>query len=393
MCTQQIERKLFILTLLLTMSLWTRTSISAEEKPVAPEAAHASQPTQDSVSSKSKIAPQNNPQAETRNFYQVLEDVFSDFEFDLKNNDVKGLQNISIKNVVVSENIPPSFATHLEHLTSEKILKYSRSTLIQCQRCRSKSAKLSNDNVVISAPESNPLELSRIARANGINNFMDVAFAYQPTGMILSFYITDSENGSVVWSRSYNSETSRASAFRRGVDYSQMEEARQEKEYVPTVQYRTTIYYLFERVIGKYAGHMAIGFRASERYDNRKKEVGFEVNYFKPISSLASDEKEAEKNPYSGMNLTLLFVHSWNLIRFEENYNDIRGNIFVGIGGTYASGFLGGLIRGGYEWRLAKHWAATAMMGLRPPSSVFVNNEKVGTISGVEFGLGVSLLF
>jgi len=44
-------------------------------------------------------------------------------------------------------------------------------------------------------------------------------------GDILSMYITDPESGSVIWSRSYNSETSRAAAFRRGVDYTQIDDA------------------------------------------------------------------------------------------------------------------------------------------------------------------------
>src|SRR4051794_18089385 len=59
---------------------------------------------------------QNAPGKNDRNFYEVLDDLLKDFEFDLKNGDVKGLKDLSLRNTGVSENIPPSFKSHLELL-------------------------------------------------------------------------------------------------------------------------------------------------------------------------------------------------------------------------------------------------------------------------------------
>jgi len=50
-----------------------------------------------------------------------------------------------------------------------------------------KEATLNGDSMVISSAESNSSELQRIAKMTGIQNFMDVAYAYQPSGMILRF--------------------------------------------------------------------------------------------------------------------------------------------------------------------------------------------------------------
>jgi hypothetical protein len=47
--------------------------------------------------------------APVRNFYEVLNDLVSDFEVDVKNGDVQGLKNMAIRNIATSENIPPSF--------------------------------------------------------------------------------------------------------------------------------------------------------------------------------------------------------------------------------------------------------------------------------------------
>ncbi|MGK5084518.1 hypothetical protein WDW37_14580 [Bdellovibrionota bacterium FG-1] len=269
-----------------------------------------------------------------RNFYDVLEDVMGDFEFDLKNGNVTGLRDVSVRNVAVSENVPTSFKSHLELLISEKILKNTKSKVIQCLPCKARKTTLNGEQVVITSPETNPAELSRIAKSSGIEHFIDVAFTYQPSGMVLSMTIIEPETGSIVWSRSYNSETTHAAAFRRGVDYSQTDDARKSAEYTPTMQYRGTAYYLFEPNMGGMSGCLGLGFRMVERYDNRRKEVGFEFNYLKDVSTLtggssATAAADATDNIFGGINATVLFVHGWNFIGDEENFNKVRSNLTI----------------------------------------------------------------
>jgi hypothetical protein len=338
------------------------------------------------------------PQPE-RNFYDVLEDVLGDFEYDLKNGNVTGLKDLSIRNIAVSENVPASFKGHLELLITERVLKNTKAKIVQCLACKARRTSLSGDQVVISSPENNPAELARIAKSNGIEHFMDVAFAYQASGIVLSMTTTEPETGSIVWSRSYNSESSRAAAFRRGVDFSQADDARKSTEYTPTLQYRGSVYYLFEPNLSGMSGCLAFGFRMVERYDNRKKEVGFEANYMKDSSTLINSSSSTAAasntdNLYSGFNATLLFVHGWNFIGEEENYNKVRANVSLGVGGTYASGYLGALIRANWEWRLGKHFAVTATGGYRPASTAFVGTFATDgkSVSGAEIGIGISLL-
>jgi hypothetical protein len=328
-----------------------------------------------------------------RSFYAVLEDLVSDFEYDLKNGQVSGLRELSIRNLAVNELVPASFKSHLELVLTERLLKAAKVRMIQCLPCRARKTVLSGDQMVISGPETNPNEMARIARQAGIQNFMDVAFSYQPTGMVLSLYVTEAETGSVVWSRSYNSETSRTSAYRRGVDQSQIDGVRNASEYIPVVQYRAILYYGYQSNLTGYTGTLGVGFKMMERYDNRKKEVGFEVDYFRNSSSLVGATTDSTTDLYGGLNVTLLFQHAWNLIGEEENYNRARGSILAGVGGTYASGFLGGLLRGGYEWRLAKHWAVSTTLGYRPSATKFIGTSAAGTVSGIEAAFGVSALF
>lgn len=338
----------------------------------------------------SDIAPADDKDKKTRNFYVVLEDLLADFEFDLKNNNVQGLQSLSIRNIGMSENIPSSFKQHLELLISERILGSTKHKLTQCVPCRSRTARLEGNSIKITSPEQSPEELARLAERYAIKHFMDISFSYQTHSMILSLHITKANDQTLIWTRSYNSETSRASAFRRGIDYTQIEQARNTKKFEPTVQYRPTVYYFMERDVSGTNGVLGFGLRIMERYENRTKEVGFELNYLTNTTSLIGGSDT--DTIYSGFNLTALFMHSWNLFGEVENYNRIRGNIFGGIGGTYASGYLGGLVRAGYEWRLGKFWSISINLGYRPPSTRFVDGAGT-SISGPEFGVGIGAFF
>jgi hypothetical protein len=124
--------------------------------------------------------------------------------------------------------------------------------------------------------------------------------------------------------------------------------------------------------------------------------VGFELNSFLNTSTVAGSSTTVTTTTslWSGFNLTLLFVHAWNFIGIEENFNAARGSLFTAIGGTYASGYLGGLMRAGYEFRLARHWAVSGSLGYRPPSAIFVGTTgSSSTISGIEAGIGINYLF
>ncbi len=330
-----------------------------------------------------------------RNFYEVLEDVLSDFEFDLKNGNVTGLKDISIRTINLSENIPPSFRSHIELLLTERILKTTKTHVISCPACRSKTASLNGDQVIVTSADSHPEELLRVARLAGVHNFLDTSFSYQSSGIVLSLTSINAEDNNVIWSKSYNSETSKASAFRRGVDFSQNDEARHQTEYTTTLQSHVNIYYLSEPNIPITTGCLGLGYRLMERYNNRKKEVGFELEYLADASTIVNKKGANATNLYvfPSLNLTLLFLHTWNFMGDEENFNMIRSGLTLGVGGTYASGFLGSVVRATYEWRLGKHSNFSLNLGYRPTAPAFIQGTQTGTLSGPEYGFGIGGIF
>lgn len=327
-----------------------------------------------------------------RSFYQVLDEVLDDFEFDLKKSEVRGIKDVSIRNISLSDNVPSTFKQQLESKLTEKLISGANANVIQCPACRGKKTKIVKGQVILSNAENNPLELIRSAKSAGVSHFLDVTFTYQASEMLLSLTTIAPDTGSVQWTKTYSSEKSRAELKRQGINPDQ-EETNKKTEYAPTTQFRLNVSYQNEPDFNGRTGCLGFGFRGVERYDNLHKEVGFELGLLKNISSLSSNPSlEARDSLYQNFNLSMLFVHAWNFFETQENYDDIRWSYFLAIGGTYTKGYLGALARTGFEWRFAKSWAAQANIGFRPKATTFINGAE-RAVSGAEYGMGVSLMF
>lgn len=332
-----------------------------------------------------------------RDFYGALNDTLGDFEYDLKHETVRGIESVSVREVTSNEKVPRSFAPHIEDLLTERILRATKAKVIKCVACNTRSTSLTGknggDKISMTSPKTNSKELARIAQQQGIRHFMDVAFTYLPTGLVMSMTISEPGSSVIVWSRTYNSESSRAALLRRGYDSDQMDEStRRATEYPATIQYRFRVDYLIEPDIGGLKGCLGLAFRMVERYDNRKKELGFELQYLRGTAALLHADEE-NVSLYAGINATLLVLHAWNLIGGKEDFNLPRMSLYGGVGGTYTSGFLGGLIRAGAEYRMGQHSAVTAHVGYRPPSTSFIPIGDGQSVTGPELGAGISFLF
>jgi hypothetical protein len=335
------------------------------------------------------------PPAGQRDFYGALDDTLGDFEFDLKHELVKGVEDISIRNVSLSENIPRAFAPHVEDLVIERILKATKTKVIQCVGCKARRMTLESGGTRIrtTSPRTNAQELAALAKKEGIQHFLDVSFTYQPNGLLMSLEITEASDATLTWSKTYNSETSRAALLRRGYDPVELDPSqRRITEYPSVLQYRLRVDYLVEPDVGGYSGCLGFSLRMVERYDNRKKELGFEFQYLRGSATLLHADA-ANASLYSGVNATLVLLHAWNLIGAKEDFNQARVSVYGGLGGTFTSGFLGALFRVGAEYRLASHAAVTAQLGYRPSSTSFLPLGDGQSVSGVEPALGVSYLF
>jgi hypothetical protein len=244
--------------------------------------------------------------------------------------------------------------------------------------------------------------LLKVARKSGIQSFLDLAFAYRPSGLTLSIAVTALETGALTSSKTYSSESSPTAARRRGLTPPETETLLTDESGAGTakMQYRvaTLFSYLPDRegagsLNANASTALGVLFRGMERYDRFRKEVGFQFETYRSSVSLIQANTASTDSLWSKLNVAVLFMHGWNLARYPDNPQFARGTLTVGIGGFYAPGHLTPLARTAYEWRLGKHWATALQLGYRMKSSIYVDGASVGTVGGLDAGVGIHYVF
>ena len=82
------------------------------------------------------------PNTEVRQFHEVLNDLLSEFAYDVKQGQVNGLKNLSVRRVDISDTLPKTYEQYVELLVSERIRENSKVKLINCVPCKTKSSTM-----------------------------------------------------------------------------------------------------------------------------------------------------------------------------------------------------------------------------------------------------------
>lgn len=338
-----------------------------------------------------------------RRFHEVLDALLAEFGYDVKMGQLKGLKNLAIRKIVVSNTLPRSYTSYVELLVAERIRENSRVRLISCVPCKTKTSRLANGKLYITSPMTNLGELTRAAEQLGIDNFMDVVLVYHTTHMVLALNIFNTSTKELVWARTYNSETIKSRYQRLAVDYSQIKKSRPGEDYVPSFRYMVG---LGGTAVPNVAGTaressmLALYFRGTEKFNNRKNEFGLLFGYYQTTSSIIKNyptEKatnptttqtstetqttEDTPKPFSSA-LSLYAIFSHNFLGKLESYNAIRQGVNLGLGVFLATGYLAATGRLGYDLFFGKSFTVSFGGIYIAPSEILVNNEFIKTKGG-----------
>ena len=349
---------------------------------------------------------------QVRLFHEVLEELLTEFAYDVKSGQLAGLKNLSIRKVTVSESLPRSYQSYVELLVSEKIKSNSKVKLISCLPCKTKNTRIVDDKLMISSPTTNAEDMNRAASQLSIDNFMDVVLVYHTTHMVLAFQVFDTTSKELTWTHTYNSETIKSRYQRMAVDFSQIEKGRNSEEYVPEFRY----------LIGFGAGSvpnvtanareksvLTLQLRGTEKFDNRRSEFGLLTTINIATSSLASEypsegktedaadgttdaEAKSAPTPFkSSIGLFAVFAH--NFLGTLESYNEVRQGINGAIGLHLASGYLAPAIRAGWDVYLGRRFSVNTSLILVSSANILVKNKFVRVPGGVGGDLAISYNF
>lgn len=341
---------------------------------------------------------------QVRLFHDVLEELLSEFAYDVKSGQLSGIKNLSIRKVSVSESLPRSYNSYIELLVSEKIKSNSKIKLISCLPCKTKNTRIVDDKLMITSPTTNAEDMNRAATQLGIENFMDVVLVYHTTHMVIAFQVFDTNSKELAWTKTYNSETIRSRYQKLAVDFSQIEKGRTSDEYVPEFRYLIGFGGGSVPNVKKNARETSVlsfHLRGTEKFDNRKNEFGLLATLNISTSALLQEypseggsaegeaesdsgatSSQAEPTPFrQSFGLFALYAH--NFLGSLESYNEMRQGVNAALGLHLASGYIAPVIRVGWDVFLGRRFSINTSLNYVSTANILLQGEFTRIAGGV----------
>jgi hypothetical protein len=338
-------------------------------------------------------------QKEVRQFHEVLNDLLTEFSFDVRKGQVDGLKNLSIRRVDISDTLPKTYEQYTELLVSERIRENGKIKLINCVPCKNKSSTMVDGKLLITSPLTNVQKMDEAANQLGIENYMDVVLVYHTTHMVLAFNIFNTQTKELLWARTYNSETLRSRYQKMAVDYNQIEKSRLSDEYIP--EYKILLGIggsSLPNVAGgeREKSFLAVHVRSVEKFSNRRIDFGLLTSgYISNSKFLKSypSEGEAEANnettysgearplPYSYA-LSIQALTAFNFVGPVEVYDRVRHGIHLGLGGLISTGYLAPTARLGWDGYFGRRFVVTLSGHYIAQSTILVRGDYVKSRGG-----------
>ena len=331
------------------------------------------------------------PNSEVRQFHDVLNDLLSEFSYDVKQGQVNGLKNLSIRRVDISDTLPRTYEQYVELLVSERIRESSKVKLVNCVPCKSKSSTMVDGKLMITSPLTNIQKMDEAANQLGIENYMDVVLVYHTTHMVLAFNVFNTQTKELTWARTYNSETLRSSYQRMAVDYNQIEKSRKSDEYVPDYKILVGLSgSQLPNVAGNERDKSFIGLhiRAVEKFDNRRLDFGLLTSIWANTGSFlksypSEGVESGTTSTYTGKSRPLPYkylvgIHALvarNFVGNVEIYDRVRHGLHLGLGGVVSGGYLAPSVRAGWDVYLGRRFVATFDAHYITQSSILVGKD------------------
>ena len=346
--------------------------------------------------------------SKVRKFEEVLEEVITEFGFDVKAGQIKGLKNLAIRRAQVSDTLPRSYENYIEMLVTEKIRENSKTKLINCIQCKVKSSTIVENKIVINSPSTSVARMDQAANELGIENFMDIMLMYQSTQIIMTVNVFDSTSKEMLWAKTYNSETLRTRYQKLAIDYQQIEKSRNSDVYEP--DYRLLIGIGYGSLVNVNATSedqkmLVATLRIGEKFNNRKDEFGICANFWNSTRSLLQQYPSAGTNTNQTASANVLgpqpFKQAFSLFPYYahnflgavENYDQIRQGINFGVGALFATGYFSPSARLGWDLYFGRRFLLTPSLIYNTDTKILINNELKNADGGLGYDLSLAINF
>ena len=354
-----------------------------------------------------EVEPKTEQKSKVRKFEEVLDEVITEFGFDVKAGQIKGLKNLAIRRVQVSDTLPRSYENYVEMLITEKIRENSKTKLINCIQCKVKSSTVVEGKIVINSPTTSVARMDQAANELGIENFMDVMLMYQTTQIILTVNVFDSTSKEMQWAKTYNSETLRTRYQKLAIDYQQIEKSRQSDVYEPEYRILAGIGYGSLKNVNASSEDqkmLVASLRVGEKFNNRKDEFGLLANFWNSTRYLTqaypstASSNTTTTDPALGPQpfkqaFSIFPYYAHNFLGSVENYDQLRQGINFGVGAMFATGYFSPSGHVGWDFYFGRRFQVSPSLIYNTDTKILVNNELRNAEGGLGYDLSLSINF
>ena len=288
-----------------------------------------------------------------RTFEATFNDLVQSFERDVTSRDLPIRSEVAFRLIEVQGDIPSSFRQHLKSRLSEALL-------------RSKVG-------IVRTP-------GKLVRA------LDVQLYLDRQKLVLGISIHDLETNTLLKQLNYDSDELKAgSAQFSYMGKNETSVTDRVMQYPPSLLYGVSFSMVSLPDFGVRYSAGELGIRVLERYSSRKFELGTQL-------SVILGGGVAGGSAYEKISFQNVLTLGRSFFGHFENYDQLRILGFLGLGGYYADGIIGSVLRGGIETRIGKSFSVVSSVGFRPKATGLLSSE-TRSLSGIEVGIGLIAQF
>jgi hypothetical protein len=160
----------------------------------------------------------------------IVDETIDDLIADLNKLDTMRISPLAIRMVEVSPNLKANFARDVEQRITAAIAQSTTIKQVWCTACRSMRSRVEHGEWVVSLGPVTQKDLAQLGADIGVRSFLEVDFIYESGTNVVQTRarIVRAEDGAILWSESYTSDTTTA-ALIRGEERTQTRSERKEE--------------------------------------------------------------------------------------------------------------------------------------------------------------------
>jgi hypothetical protein len=150
--------------------------------------------------------------------YQLVEEMVDEAVADVRGLRMSAVSPAAVRKIGLTPNLSKQFGEFVEATLVSAVANQTKMTLKRCRACDAMRSRVEDGDWVVSLGMTRQEQLREEAERLGVTTFLDTRFSYFPGANIVAMQLEliRAEDGAVLWSETYRSDSTTAAILRSG---------------------------------------------------------------------------------------------------------------------------------------------------------------------------------